>query len=94
VQRTLVDAFGGFAALARETASAWREWRAAVEKRDSAAQAAQASAAERESLEERRRELATLDVSADEWSALSQQQSRLAHCGDAARCGEHRRRTR
>ncbi len=91
VQRTLVDAFGGFAALARETASAWREWRAAVEKRDSAAQAARASAAERESLEARRRELATLDMSADEWTSLSQQQSRLAHAAtllDAASAAE------
>jgi DNA repair protein RecN (Recombination protein N) len=91
VQRTLVDAFGGFAALARETASAWREWRAAVEKHDSAAQAARASAAERESLEARRRELATLDMSVDEWSSLSQQQSRLAHAAtliDAASTAE------
>jgi DNA repair protein RecN (Recombination protein N) len=91
VQRTLVDAFGGFAALARETAAAWREWRAAVEKCDSAAQAARASAAERDALEARRRELAALAMSADEWTRLSQQQSRLAHAAallEAASAGE------
>jgi DNA repair protein RecN (Recombination protein N) len=32
-QRQLVDAFGGFAALAREVAAAWRSWRDAVERR-------------------------------------------------------------
>jgi DNA repair protein RecN (Recombination protein N) len=91
VQRTLVDAFGGFTALAREIATAWREWRAAVDKCDSAAQAARASAAERDALEARRRELAALNMSADEWTSLSQQQSRLAHAAtllDAASAGE------
>src|SRR5213075_1153873 len=62
VQRTLVDAFGGFTVLAREAATAWREWRAAVEKCASAAQAARVSAAERDSLEARRRELAALNM--------------------------------
>ena len=33
-QRQLVDAFGGFAALAREVASAWRNWREAAERRE------------------------------------------------------------
>jgi DNA repair protein RecN (Recombination protein N) len=91
VQRSLVDAFGGFATLAGETGVAWRDWRAAVEKRDAAAQAASASAAERGLLEARRREIATLNVSADEWDALSQRQSRLAHAAallEAAAAGE------
>src|SRR6516225_9006124 len=79
VQRTLVDAFGGFTALARETAGAWREWRAAADRCESAAQAARASGAEREGLEARLGELAVLNMSADEWATLSQQQSRLAH---------------
>jgi DNA repair protein RecN (Recombination protein N) len=68
-QRTLVDAFGGFTTLARETASAWREWRAAVERRDAAAAAREATAAERDALDERRRELAALAFSADEWAS-------------------------
>jgi len=91
VQRALVDAFGGFAALARETATAWRAWRAAVDKCDSAAQAARATAAERDLLEARRHELAALSMSADEWASLSQQQSRLAHAAtllEAATAGE------
>ena len=91
VQRSLVDAFGGFTALARATADSWRAWNAAVEKRDAAAAAASASAAERETLEARRRELATLDVSAEEWAALTQAQSRLAHAAaliEAATAGE------
>src|SRR5262252_3419349 len=78
MQRTLVDAFGGFTVLARETAAAWREWRAAADRCESAARAARASATEREALEARRRELAALNLSADEWVTLSQLQSRLA----------------
>ena len=79
LQRALLDAFGGFAALARETAKAWRDWRAAVAKRDAATAAARESTAERELLEARRRELAALGATADEWTALSQSQTRLAH---------------
>ena len=78
-QRALVDAFGGFTTLARETASAWRAWRAALERKDAAAAAQDASAAERELLASRERELETLGATADEWSTLAQSQSRLAH---------------
>ena len=91
VQRSLVDGFGGFTALGRAVASAWREWNTAIERRDAAAQAALASAAEREGLEARRRELAALAVSAEEWVALTQSQSRLAHAAaliEAAAAGE------
>ena len=91
VQRALVDAFGGFTALARATADAWRAWNVAVEKREAAAEAAAASAAERQTLAARRRELATLAVSAEEWVALTQAQSRLAHAAsliEAAIAGE------
>jgi DNA repair protein RecN (Recombination protein N) len=90
-QRALVDAFGGFTALVRATATAWRGWRAAAEKRDAASAAAQASAAERDGLDARRRELAALKVTPDEWASLSQAQSRLAHSAallDAAAAGE------
>ncbi len=78
-QRALLDAFGGFATLTRETGEAWRAWRAAVEKRDAATSAADASAAEREFLAERQRELAALGASATEWSDLAAAQSRLAN---------------
>jgi DNA repair protein RecN (Recombination protein N) len=89
-QRELVDAFGGFSALARETAAAWRRWNDARERRDAALQAASASSAERERLEALRRELSALAVTADEWEALERTQSRLAHAQallDAASTG-------
>jgi DNA repair protein RecN (Recombination protein N) len=91
-QRTLVDAFGGFTILARETASAWREWRAAVERRDAAAAARDATAAEREALDERRRELAALAFTVDEWTSLARVQARLAHAAaliETAEAVEH-----
>jgi DNA repair protein RecN (Recombination protein N) len=90
-QRALVDAFGGFAVLAREVGAAWRSWRAAAEKRDAAATAARTFVAERDLLDARGRELAALNVTPDEWSALTQAQSRLAHATsllEAANAGE------
>jgi len=90
-QRALVDAFGGFTTLARATSAAWREWRAAVEQRDSAAAAQEASAAEQEALATRLRELVALSVTATEWASLAQAQSRLAHAAallEAALSGE------
>jgi len=78
-QRQLLDAFGGFASLAREVAEAWRTWRAAVERHEAAAQAARAGGAEREFLEARRRELSLLGVTEWEWGELSTAQTRLAH---------------
>jgi len=90
-QRALVDAFGGFTTLARETAAAWREWRAAAERRDAAVAAQEATLAERESLAGRARELSSLNVTADEWESLAQAQSRLAHAAalqDAAAAGD------
>ena len=90
-QRALVDAFGGFTSLARETAAAWREWRAASERRDAAAAAQEADAAEREALSATARELLSLNVTADEWASLAHAQSRLAHAAallEAAAAGE------
>jgi DNA repair protein RecN (Recombination protein N) len=81
-QRRLVDAFGGFTTLAGEVTERWRAWRAAVERRDAAAHAADATAAERGFLDERRRELAALAVTESEWSQLSAAQSRLANAAD------------
>jgi DNA repair protein RecN (Recombination protein N) len=90
-QRALVDAFGGFAVLAREVGAAWRFWRAAVERSDAAARAAEAFVAERDLLDARQRELAALNVTADEWTELTRAQSRLAHAAsllEAASAGE------
>jgi DNA repair protein RecN (Recombination protein N) len=81
-QRSLVDAFGGFTTLAREVADRWREWRAAADKRDAAAHAAEATATEREFLDDRRRELAALAVTESEWRDLSATQSRLANAAE------------
>ena len=90
-QRALVDAYAGLTALARDVAAAWREWRDATERSAAAARVAEASAAERELLEERRRELAALAITAEEWTVLNQTQSRLAHAAsllEAATEGE------
>ena len=90
-QRVLLDAFGGFATLARACADAWRAWRAAADARDAAAKADAASVAHRESLEARLAELAALGVTPDEWMATSQLQTRLAHAAaltEAARAAE------
>ena len=81
-QRALVDAFGGFTTLSSEVTERWRAWRAAVERRDAAASAAEATASEREFLDQRRRELAALAVSEEEWRDLSAAQSRLAHAAE------------
>jgi DNA repair protein RecN (Recombination protein N) len=81
-QRTLLDAFGGFASLAHDVAEAWRVWRLAIERRDAAATAAQAFAVERETLQERARELAELALAPDEWTTLDAAQRRLANAAE------------
>jgi DNA repair protein RecN (Recombination protein N) len=81
-QRDLVDAFGGFTTLSREVAERWRAWRAAVERLEAAASAEAASAAEREFLAQRRRDLTTLATSEEEWRELTASQSRLAHAAE------------
>ena len=82
IQRGVVDAFGGFTTLAHEVGERWRAWRAAVERLDAAASAAEATASEREFLEQRRRDLSTLAVTEDEWRELSSSQSRLGHAAE------------
>jgi DNA repair protein RecN (Recombination protein N) len=81
-QRNLIDAFGGFTALAREVAESFRSWRAAIEKSEAATHAAHAMSTEREFLDARRRELAALNVAETEWADLTNAQSRLAHAAD------------
>ncbi len=81
-QRALVDGFGGFTTLTGEVAECWHAWRQAVEKRDAAAHAAEATASERAFLDDRRRELADLAVTDTEWAQLSATQSRLANAAD------------
>jgi len=81
-QRQLVDAFGGFAALAREVSSAWRAWRDAVERRERGARDSAIWAAERDALAARAAELSALGVAATEWQELNTAQSRLANAAD------------
>jgi DNA repair protein RecN (Recombination protein N) len=78
-QRNLVDAYGGFTTLAQEVAERWRAWRAAIERRDAAAQGAAAHAAQRDALQSRHRELAAMAVAPGEWAQLAAAQSRLAN---------------
>ena len=78
-QRQLVDAFGGFTALAREVASAWRTWRDAAERRERVERGAASFVAERELLAARAEELDALGATAEEWQALNAVQSRLAN---------------
>ena len=78
-QRQLVDAFGGFAALAREVAAEWRTWRQARERRARGDRDAATWLAERDALAARAAELSALGTTAAEWQELSAAQSRLAH---------------
>ena len=78
-QRDLLDEFGDSSSLAREVSEAWRTWRDAIARRDAAATAAQAFAAERDLLAERHGELAALGVGPAEWTELSAAQRRLAN---------------
>jgi DNA repair protein RecN (Recombination protein N) len=81
-QRQLVDAFGGFAALAREVSAAWHAWRDAAERRERGARDAATWAAERDALVARAAELTALGAAASEWQELNAAQSRLANAAD------------
>jgi DNA repair protein RecN (Recombination protein N) len=78
-QRRLLDAYGGFAALAREVALSWRTWQDALQRRERGAQDAATIKIERDALNMRRTDLAALATTVDEWQRLSQAQTRLAH---------------
>ncbi len=81
-QRELIDAYGGFTTLAQSVGDCWRDWRIACERRDAAAQASAAVADESRLLEAQLSELSALAMTADEWEAISANQSRLAHAAD------------
>ena len=78
-QRTLLDAFGGFASLTADVADAWHAWRAAVDRSEAAAHADAAHAAERDALRERESELEKLGLVPDEWNALIASERRLVN---------------
>jgi DNA repair protein RecN (Recombination protein N) len=81
-QRQLLDAFGGHPDVVRDVGDAWRAWRAAVARRDDAERSAQATAAERDALADRHRELEARAVGAAEWADLTAAQRRLANAAD------------
>ncbi len=91
-QRHLVDAFGGFTALAGEVAAAWQGWRTAIAERDSVAAAAASTQAERDLLAVRRDELAALGVDAGEWHGCCRSPRRASPTPPA--CSKPRRRSR
>jgi DNA repair protein RecN (Recombination protein N) len=78
-QRALLDDFGGLRLLAGDVADAWRAWRDAIARRDDAAGAEAALAAERDALTERKRELDALALQPTEWTDLEAAQRRLAN---------------
>jgi len=81
-QRRLLDAFAGSAELARETADAWRVWRDAATRRETAESHAGEQDAERERLTWIEQELAGLDFTLDGWQSLQEEHTRLAHAAD------------
>ncbi|MBK7898716.1 MAG: DNA repair protein RecN [Azonexus sp.] len=78
-QRTLLDAHAGQAALAAETAAAFRAWREAELALATAAASGEGLAREREQLEWQVAELDGLGLGPDEWEALEAEHRRLAH---------------
>ncbi len=78
-QRDLLDAFGGFSTLARETAEAHRSWRDAADAAARARRDAAALETTRAELDERLARLTELGLDDSEWATLSATQSRLAN---------------
>lgn len=81
-QRRLLDAFGGSADLAADTARAWRSWRDLAARRESAQNHAGEQDAERERLTWVAQELAALDFTAQGWLDLQEEHRRLSHAAD------------
>jgi DNA repair protein RecN (Recombination protein N) len=81
-QRRLLDAFGGSAEVAANTARAFRNWRDLAARRTSAQQHAGEQDAERERLTWVEQELARLDFTQDGWQNLQEEHLRLSHAAD------------
>ena len=87
-QRALLDDFGGTTELAAQVAVAYRLWRGLHERRAEMERNAAAYAEELAELRDQVRELAQLNASAEEWEALQQEHSRLAHAASLLSGGE------
>ncbi len=88
-QRELLDGYGGLTEQAAGVAAAWREWQRRRETRIAFETNAAAFAAERETLEWQVRELDALNVRADEWIALTEEHTRLAHAASLIEAAQH-----
>ncbi len=78
-QRELLDTFGDLTELARNVATSYKTWRDLHTRRLEAERNASAYAEELAELRDTVRELSQLGVSIEEWEALQQEHSRLAH---------------
>jgi DNA repair protein RecN (Recombination protein N) len=87
-QRILLDDFGGLSALAAEVVTAYKRWRELYERRREMELNAAAYAEELAELRDQVRELQQLGPSAEEWEALQQEHSRLAHAASLLSGGE------
>lgn len=81
-QRRLLDEYGASADLAADAARAFRAWREAKARRESAESHAGEQDAEREGLTWTEQELAALAFTSDGWQALQEDHRRLAHAAD------------
>lgn len=87
-QRALLDDYAGAGELAKTVAGAYKHWRQLHERRVEMEQNAAAYAEELAELRGQVRELAQLNPSAEEWEALQQEHSRLAHAASLLSGGE------
>lgn len=87
-QRELLDAYAGLEDLAGRTAAGYRNWRGLHERRLEIERNAAAYAEELAELRDQARDLEHLGVSAEEWEALQQEHSRLAHSASIIAGGE------
>lgn len=78
-QRSLLDEVGGSATQAAQVAVAYQQWYTLHERRIEMERNASAYAEELALLRDQVRELAQLNVSAEEWEILQQEHSRLSH---------------
>ena len=81
-QRRLLDEFGASAGLAADVAHAFRTWRDAAARRESAQRHAGELDTERDSLAWVERELSALEFTGEGWLALQEDHRRLAHAAE------------
>ncbi len=87
-QRTLLDAYAGSQALARDVQQAWQDWQQARRTREEAEKLSRESELERERLSWQINELTELALLPDEWNTLNQAHSRLANATELAQTAQ------